>query len=74
VSTHSIYILGVGMTPFGRHPDLDVKQLTRWAVNAALKDNHGGNAVRVRGHQKVICHLMFGILAITVQQIFRLVT
>jgi len=43
-------------------------------VNAALKDNHGGNTVRVRGHQKVICHLMFGILAITVQQIFRLVT
>ncbi len=43
-------------------------------VNAALKDNHGGNTVRVRGHQKVMCHLMFGILAITVQQIFRLVT
>jgi hypothetical protein len=43
-------------------------------VNAALKDNHGGNAIRVRGHQKVMCHLMFGILAITVQQIFRLVT
>lgn len=43
-------------------------------VNAALKDNHGGNAVRVRGHHKVMCHLMFGILAISVQQILRLVT
>ena len=43
-------------------------------VNAALKDNHGGNSVRVRGPQKVMCHLMFGILAISVQQIFRLVT
>jgi len=43
-------------------------------VNAALKDNHGGNAVRVRGHHKVICHLMFGILAISVQQLLRLVT
>jgi len=43
-------------------------------VNAALKDSHGGNSVRVRGPQKVMCHLMFGILAISVQQIFRLVT
>ena len=43
-------------------------------VNAALKDNHGGNSVRVRGPKKVMCHLMFGILAISVQQIFRLVT
>ena len=43
-------------------------------VNAALKDSHGGNTIRVRGHQKVMCHLMFGILAISVQQIFRLVT
>lgn len=42
-------------------------------VNGALKDNYGGNAVRVRGHEKVFCHLMFGILAVTVQQIFNLV-
>lgn len=42
-------------------------------VNSALKDNHGGDAVRVRGPQKVMCHLMFGILAITVEQILRLV-
>jgi Transposase DDE domain/Transposase domain (DUF772) len=42
-------------------------------VNGALKDNYGGNTVRVRGHQKVMCHLMFGILAITVQQTLRLI-
>jgi acetyl-CoA acetyltransferase len=26
------------MTSFGRHPDLDVKQLTRWAINEGLAD------------------------------------
>jgi len=43
-------------------------------VNANLKDNHGGNTVRVRGGTKVMCYLIFGIVAITVTQIFRLVT
>lgn len=38
MSTQPIYVLGVGMTPFGRHAELDVKQLTRWAVTDALKD------------------------------------
>ena len=43
-------------------------------VNSNLKDNCGGNHVRVRGDAKVFCHLMFGILVITVEQIMRLVT
>jgi len=43
-------------------------------VNGQLKDSYGGETVRVRGHAKVACHLMFGILAITVLQIMRLVT
>jgi acetyl-CoA acetyltransferase len=34
----NIYIVGVGMTPFGRHIDKTVKQLTAWAVEDALKD------------------------------------
>jgi hypothetical protein len=42
-------------------------------VNANLKDNHGGRTVQVRGPAKVMCHLMFGILVITVTQIIRLV-
>jgi len=42
-------------------------------VNGALKDRHGGRFVRVRGHAKVLCHLMFGILALTVEQLMRLV-
>lgn len=43
-------------------------------VNGAVKDNYGGRTVRVRGHAKVFCHLMFGILALTIEQLMRLVT
>jgi len=38
MSTIPIYAVGIGMTPFGRHPQLDVKQLTRRAVTEALAD------------------------------------
>jgi len=37
-------------------------------VNARLKDEFGGRVIRVRGHAKVMCHLMFGILALTSNQ------
>ncbi len=43
-------------------------------VNARLKDEFGGRVVRVRGHAKVMRHLMFGILALTVNQMMILVT
>jgi len=43
-------------------------------VNSSLKDSYGGRSVRVRGQDKVFCHLMFGILALTVEQLMRLVT
>lgn len=42
-------------------------------VNGRLKDDFGGRDVRVRGHAKVFCHLMFGILALTADQLMRLV-
>ena len=42
-------------------------------VNSALKDNCGGKHVRVRGAAKVMCHLMLGILVVTVEQLMRLV-
>jgi len=42
-------------------------------VNAALKDNHGGRTIRVRGPAKVMCHLMFGVLTVTALQLMRLV-
>ena len=41
-------------------------------VNGWLKDEFGGRYVRVRGPGKVWCHLMFGILALTVEQLMRL--
>ena len=41
-------------------------------VNARLKDEFGGRCVRVRGAVKVRCHLMFGILALTADQLMRL--
>ena len=43
-------------------------------VNARLKDEFGGRVVRVQGYTKVMCHLMFGILALTANQMMILVT
>ena len=43
-------------------------------VNGYLKDSYGGRTVRVRGHAKVMTHLMFGVIAITANQLFRLLT
>ncbi len=43
-------------------------------VNARLKDEFGGSHLRVRGAVKVMAHLMFGVLALTVDQWLRLVT
>ena len=42
-------------------------------VNGRLKDEFGARQVPVRGHSKVLCHLMFGVLALTVDQLLRLV-
>lgn len=33
-----VFIVGIAMTPLGRHPDLSVKELTRQAVGASLVD------------------------------------
>ena len=41
-------------------------------VFGRLKEEFGGNSVRVRGSRKVMAHLMFGVLALTVDQILRL--
>ncbi len=43
-------------------------------VNARLKDEFGGRMVRVRGPEKVMAHLMFGVIALTVDQLIRFVT
>lgn len=40
--------------------------------NARLKDEFGGRNIWVRGHEKIMSHLMFGLLALTVDQLMRL--
>ena len=41
---------------------------------ARLKEEFGGRSVRVRGHAKVMCNLMFGILVLAASQLLCLVT
>jgi hypothetical protein len=40
-------------------------------INARLKDEFGARFVRVRGAITVKCHLVFGLVALTVDQILR---
>ena len=40
--------------------------------NARLKDEFGGQTIRVKGDTKVMAHLMFGILALSADQLMRL--
>jgi len=42
-------------------------------VNARLKDEFGGRMVRVKGAAKVMTHLMFGIIALTITQLMKFV-
>lgn len=71
--------------PFSGRPKWEAREMT-WAeedrfgertmverVYARLKDEFGGRSIRVRGARKVMAHLMFGILALTVDQILKLV-
>ncbi|MDD2711122.1 MAG: transposase, partial [Verrucomicrobiae bacterium] len=40
-------------------------------VNSQIKDNFGARPLRVWGAAKVMCHLMFGVLASTAIQLFQ---
>ena len=42
-------------------------------VNSRLKDEFGGRTIRVQGAVKVMAHLMFGILALTADQLLRMI-
>jgi hypothetical protein len=42
-------------------------------ANSRLKDEYGACKVRVRGHCKVACHLMFGVLVLAADQLMKLV-
>jgi hypothetical protein len=41
-------------------------------VYSRLKDEFGGRRIRVRGASKIMAHLMFGLLALTVDQLLKL--
>jgi len=40
-------------------------------VAGRLKDDFGASMIRVRGHAKVLCHLGFGLLALTAENLLR---
>lgn len=40
--------------------------------NSDLEDNYGGRHIRVKVHWKVFTPLMFGVIAITVKQLFNM--
>jgi Transposase DDE domain/Transposase domain (DUF772) len=42
-------------------------------TNSRLKDEFGACKVRVRGHTKVACHLLFGVLTLAADQLMQLV-
>jgi hypothetical protein len=57
---------------------LDPHQARRFTLRASaergfsrIKDSFGARFIRVRGHPKVFAHLMFGVLALTVEQLLR---
>jgi transposase len=49
------------------------ERTTAERANARLKDEFGGRMIRVRGQAKVMCHLMFGVLALAADQLMKMV-
>jgi hypothetical protein len=41
-------------------------------VYSRLKDEFGARTIRVRGAEKIMAHLMFGVLTLTVDQLLKL--
>lgn len=41
-------------------------------VLSRLKDEFGARSIRVRAASKIMAHLMFGVLALTVDQLLKL--
>jgi hypothetical protein len=48
------------------------ERTTAERANARIKDEFGGRYLRVRGHLKAFCHLMFGVVALAADSIVRL--
>jgi Transposase DDE domain/Transposase domain (DUF772) len=63
-------LLGIQLAEERRYDE----RTTAERANSRIMDHFGGRTVRVRGNAKVMCHLMFGVLALTAEQLLRLVT
>jgi hypothetical protein len=48
------------------------ERTTAERANARIKDEFGGRHLRVRGHLKAFCHLMFGVVTLAADSIVRL--
>lgn len=48
------------------------ERTTAERANARIKDEFGGRHLRVRGHLKAFCHLMFGVVILAADSIVRL--
>ena len=85
IREHSASLGHVSLIDFNRRGPGDTREFlphekqrykersTAERVNARLKDEFGAMMIRVRGHSKVMTHLMFGVIALTVDQLMRLV-
>jgi hypothetical protein len=82
IRKHSRGLGHVPIIPYQKHGSVEKEmaphekvryreRTTAERVNARLKEEFGGRLVRVRGCAKVMTHLMFGILALTADQIQR---
>ena len=59
--------------PFAPHEAQRYQERTQAErTNGRLKDDFGGRHIRVKGHAKVMSHLMFGLLALSAEQWMRL--
>lgn len=48
------------------------KRFPQERFNASLKDYYGGSNIYFRGHAKVFCHLMFGVIGMTATMLLKL--
>ena len=82
IRNHSRGLGHVPIIPYQKHGTVEQElaphekaryreRTTAERVYSRLKDEFGGRWVRVRGWAKVMTHLMFGILALTADQIHR---
>lgn len=49
------------------------ERLPKERFNASLKDYNGGRNIFYKGHSKIFCHLMFGVLAMTAKTLLSMV-